>query len=68
MWADGSNKPKTGSLAILNWKNDCIVPEFIWVKGFEKSYDFLNSTYLIKININFKFNNVENIVYLIYGN
>ena len=31
MWADGSNRPSNGSLAIVKNKNGSAVPEFVWL-------------------------------------
>lgn len=28
-WSDGENRPENGSFAKLNYKNGCIVPDFI---------------------------------------
>ena len=28
-WADGENRPENGSFAKLNYKNQCVVPEFL---------------------------------------
>jgi len=28
-WAEGENRPENGSFAKLNYKNQCVVPEFL---------------------------------------
>jgi len=28
-WSEGENRPENGSFAKLNYKNQCVVPEFI---------------------------------------
>ena len=30
-WADGENRPQNGSFAKLVYKNEAVVPEFLWI-------------------------------------